>query len=172
VNTREFFDHLTQRLPYLDAGHNPPLFLGAGETNDFKQLSSGGLIVSHLTTGGMSKRFIRRNPKTCFSPSPTGHRSAQRARRRIERSKSRGGPRDKCGALREPNSRRDGATGQGILHGYSAIRRSDLNCDKGEVVLIDSMRFVACVQRKPIRRQITARDWARVKRWDARTSPN
>jgi sigma-B regulation protein RsbU (phosphoserine phosphatase) len=39
------YDQATQRLAYVNAGHNPPLFLRAGKTDVFRQLSSGGTVV-------------------------------------------------------------------------------------------------------------------------------
>jgi sigma-B regulation protein RsbU (phosphoserine phosphatase) len=38
-------DQLTQQLAYVNAGHNPPLFLRADPAGDFTQLSTGGLVV-------------------------------------------------------------------------------------------------------------------------------
>jgi sigma-B regulation protein RsbU (phosphoserine phosphatase) len=39
------FDQATQRLTYVNAGHNPPLFLQAGSNSEFRQLTSGGLVA-------------------------------------------------------------------------------------------------------------------------------
>ncbi len=39
------FDQLTQRLAYVNAGHNPPFVLRASPSNDFRSLSSGGMFV-------------------------------------------------------------------------------------------------------------------------------
>jgi phosphoserine phosphatase RsbU/P len=39
------FDHATQRLTYVNAGHNPPLYLDANAGSEFRQLTSGGLIA-------------------------------------------------------------------------------------------------------------------------------
>ena len=39
------FDPNTKQLAYVNAGHNPPLYLRADSFNDFTSLSSGGLIV-------------------------------------------------------------------------------------------------------------------------------
>jgi sigma-B regulation protein RsbU (phosphoserine phosphatase) len=39
------YDQATQRLAYVNAGHNPPLFLRAGRSNGFQQLTSGGTVV-------------------------------------------------------------------------------------------------------------------------------
>ncbi|HEX8146859.1 MAG TPA: GAF domain-containing SpoIIE family protein phosphatase [Pyrinomonadaceae bacterium] len=39
------FDQATRRLSYVNAGHNPPLFFRAGQSDGFRQLSSGGTVV-------------------------------------------------------------------------------------------------------------------------------
>jgi sigma-B regulation protein RsbU (phosphoserine phosphatase) len=39
------FDPTTKRLVYVNAGHNPPLYLRANAVNEFTPLSCGGLIV-------------------------------------------------------------------------------------------------------------------------------
>jgi sigma-B regulation protein RsbU (phosphoserine phosphatase) len=39
------FDHATQLLTYVNAGHNPPLYLEADANNEFRQLTSGGLVA-------------------------------------------------------------------------------------------------------------------------------
>jgi sigma-B regulation protein RsbU (phosphoserine phosphatase) len=39
------FDQATQRLTYVNAGHNPPLYLRADEDSDFRQLTAGGLVA-------------------------------------------------------------------------------------------------------------------------------
>ena len=39
------FDQATQRLTYVNAGHNPPLFLQADSNSEFRQLTSGGLVA-------------------------------------------------------------------------------------------------------------------------------
>ncbi len=39
------FDQTTQRLAYVNAGHNPPFLLRANQTNDFRSLSSGGMFI-------------------------------------------------------------------------------------------------------------------------------
>src|ERR1044071_4062378 len=39
------FDPATQRLTYVNAGHNPPLYLCADADSEFRQLTSGGLVA-------------------------------------------------------------------------------------------------------------------------------
>jgi len=39
------FDQSTQLLTYVNAGHNPPLYLRANERSDFRQLTTGGLVA-------------------------------------------------------------------------------------------------------------------------------
>jgi len=39
------FDQLTQRLTYVNAGHNPPLYLQSDSNDEFRQLTSGGLVA-------------------------------------------------------------------------------------------------------------------------------
>ena len=39
------FDQVTQRLTYVNAGHNPPLYLQADSGSEFRQLTSGGLVA-------------------------------------------------------------------------------------------------------------------------------
>jgi phosphoserine phosphatase RsbU/P len=39
------FDQKTQRLTYVNAGHNPPLYLQADHNSEFRELTSGGLVA-------------------------------------------------------------------------------------------------------------------------------
>src|SRR6185436_11426601 len=39
------FDQATQRLTYVNAGHNPPVYLRADDASEFRQLTSGGLVA-------------------------------------------------------------------------------------------------------------------------------
>jgi sigma-B regulation protein RsbU (phosphoserine phosphatase) len=39
------FDQATQRLTYVNAGHNPPLYLQADSASEFRELTSGGLVA-------------------------------------------------------------------------------------------------------------------------------
>lgn len=39
------FDHSTRQLAYVNAGHNPPIFLRAGGRDELRELSSGGTVV-------------------------------------------------------------------------------------------------------------------------------
>jgi phosphoserine phosphatase RsbU/P len=40
-----YFDRATQCLTYVNAGHNPPLYLRSNISGDFSELSTGGLIA-------------------------------------------------------------------------------------------------------------------------------
>ena len=40
-----YFDHATHSLTYVNAGHNPPLYLQRKGSNHFQQLTAGGLIA-------------------------------------------------------------------------------------------------------------------------------
>jgi sigma-B regulation protein RsbU (phosphoserine phosphatase) len=39
------FDQATRCLTYVNAGHNPPIFLRADDSSEFRQLTSGGLVA-------------------------------------------------------------------------------------------------------------------------------
>jgi sigma-B regulation protein RsbU (phosphoserine phosphatase) len=39
------FDQTTQRLTYVNAGHNPPLYLRADSDSEFRELTSGGMVA-------------------------------------------------------------------------------------------------------------------------------
>ena len=39
------FDQATQRLTYVNAGHNPPIYLRADNGSEYRQLTSGGLVA-------------------------------------------------------------------------------------------------------------------------------
>lgn len=39
------FDQSTQLLTYVNAGHNPPLYLHANENNEFRELTAGGTVA-------------------------------------------------------------------------------------------------------------------------------
>ena len=39
------FDQATRRLTYVNAGHNPPVYLRADDDSEIRQLTSGGLVA-------------------------------------------------------------------------------------------------------------------------------
>jgi sigma-B regulation protein RsbU (phosphoserine phosphatase) len=53
------FDQTTQRLTYVNAGHNPPLYLQAGE---FRQLTSGGLVAGAFEHAAYEQETVQMKP--------------------------------------------------------------------------------------------------------------
>jgi sigma-B regulation protein RsbU (phosphoserine phosphatase) len=56
------FDPSTLRLAYVNAGHNPPLFLRAGRTDVFRQLSSGGTVVGIFEHCAYEQETVQMQP--------------------------------------------------------------------------------------------------------------
>ncbi len=57
------FDHLTQRLAYVNAGHNPPLLLRrTGQVDGFRQLSSGGTVVGIFEHCAYEQETVQMQP--------------------------------------------------------------------------------------------------------------
>ncbi len=56
------YDQATQRLAYVNAGHNPPLFLRAGRDGDFRQLSSGGTVVGIFEHCAYEQETVQMRP--------------------------------------------------------------------------------------------------------------
>jgi sigma-B regulation protein RsbU (phosphoserine phosphatase) len=56
------FDPRTQRLAYVNAGHNPPLFFRADPAHDFRALSSGGMFVGMFEHCGYEQDVIQMQP--------------------------------------------------------------------------------------------------------------
>lgn len=56
------FDPSTKRLVYVNAGHNPPLYLSADSLHDFTPLNCGGLIVGAFRDCIYEQAFIETKP--------------------------------------------------------------------------------------------------------------
>ena len=53
------YDQATQRLAYVNAGHNPPFFYRAKPSHDFRSLSSGGLFVGMFEHCGYEQEVVQ-----------------------------------------------------------------------------------------------------------------
>src|SRR5215475_5531876 len=53
------FDQATQRLAYVNAGHNPPFFFRADPSHDFRSLSSGGMFVGMFEHCGYEQEVVQ-----------------------------------------------------------------------------------------------------------------
>ena len=56
------FDQSTQRLTYVNAGHNPPLYLQADSNNEFRQLTSGGLVAGAFEEAAYEQETVQMKP--------------------------------------------------------------------------------------------------------------
>lgn len=56
------FDQATQRLAYVNAGHNPPFFFRANPSHDFRSLSSGGMFVGMFEHCGYEQEVVQMQP--------------------------------------------------------------------------------------------------------------
>jgi sigma-B regulation protein RsbU (phosphoserine phosphatase) len=56
------FDQTSQRLTYVNAGHNPPLFFRANPSHDFRSLSSGGMFVGMFEHCGYEQEVVQMRP--------------------------------------------------------------------------------------------------------------
>jgi phosphoserine phosphatase RsbU/P len=56
------FDQATQRLAYVNAGHNPPFFFRANPTHDFRSLSAGGMFVGMFEHCGYEQEVVQMQP--------------------------------------------------------------------------------------------------------------
>src|SRR5215471_2053769 len=56
------FDQTTQRLAYVNAGHNPPFFFRADPSHDFRSLSSGGMFVGMFEHCGYEQEVVQMQP--------------------------------------------------------------------------------------------------------------
>src|SRR5215468_1036247 len=56
------YDQTTQRLAYVNAGHNPPFFFRADPSHDFRSLSSGGMFVGMFEHCGYEQEVVQMQP--------------------------------------------------------------------------------------------------------------
>jgi sigma-B regulation protein RsbU (phosphoserine phosphatase) len=56
------FDQTTQRLAYVNAGHNPPFFFRANPSRDFRSLSAGGMFVGMFEHCGYEQEVVQMQP--------------------------------------------------------------------------------------------------------------
>ena len=53
------FDQTTRLLTYVNAGHNPPLYLQAGEGSEFRQLTAGGLVAGAFEHAAYEQKTVQ-----------------------------------------------------------------------------------------------------------------
>lgn len=56
------FDQKTQILTYVNAGHNPPLYLQADSASEFRQLTSGGLVAGAFEHSAYEQETVQMKP--------------------------------------------------------------------------------------------------------------
>jgi sigma-B regulation protein RsbU (phosphoserine phosphatase) len=56
------FDQATQCLTYVNAGHNPPLYLEADANSEFRQLTSGGLVAGAFEHAAYEQETVQMKP--------------------------------------------------------------------------------------------------------------
>jgi sigma-B regulation protein RsbU (phosphoserine phosphatase) len=56
------FDQNTHRLTYVNAGHNPPLYLQADSNSEFRQLTSGGLVAGAFEHSAYEQETVQMKP--------------------------------------------------------------------------------------------------------------
>lgn len=56
------FDQSTQCLTYVNAGHNPPLYLSAGPDTEFRELTSGGLVAGAFEHAAYEQETVQMKP--------------------------------------------------------------------------------------------------------------
>jgi sigma-B regulation protein RsbU (phosphoserine phosphatase) len=56
------FDMATQRLTYVNAGHNPPVYLSADSDSEFRQLTSGGLVAGAFEHAAYEQETVQMRP--------------------------------------------------------------------------------------------------------------
>ena len=65
------FDQATQRLTYVNAGHNPPLFLQANAAGDFRQLTAGGLVAGAFSVPAYEQETVQMESNDLLFFTPT-----------------------------------------------------------------------------------------------------
>ena len=56
------FDQKTQRLTYVNAGHNPPLYLQADSNSEFRELTSGGVVAGAFEHAAYEQETVQMKP--------------------------------------------------------------------------------------------------------------
>ena len=56
------FDQKTQRLTYVNAGHNPPLYLQSDSNSEFRLLTSGGLVAGAFEHASYEQETVQMKP--------------------------------------------------------------------------------------------------------------
>jgi len=56
------FDRATQRLTYVNAGHNPPIYLAADSSSGLRQLTSGGLVAGAFEQTSYEQETVQMSP--------------------------------------------------------------------------------------------------------------
>ncbi|MGH9904372.1 MAG: PP2C family protein-serine/threonine phosphatase [Pyrinomonadaceae bacterium] len=56
------FDHANRRLTYVNAGHNPPLYLRSNESPQFQRLTAGGLIAGVFEHSHYDQESLQMQP--------------------------------------------------------------------------------------------------------------
>ncbi len=52
------FDECTRRLTYVNAGHNPPILFSPGASDEYKELSCGGMFVGMFELGAYEQEVV------------------------------------------------------------------------------------------------------------------
>jgi sigma-B regulation protein RsbU (phosphoserine phosphatase) len=56
------YDQTTQRLTYVNAGHNPPLYLRTDSGDEFRQLTAGGLVAGAFEHAAYDQETVQMKP--------------------------------------------------------------------------------------------------------------
>lgn len=73
------YDQQTQRLAYVNAGHNPPFFFRANHARDFRQLDSGGMFVGMFEHCSYEQETVQMQPGDVLIAFTDGLSEAQNA---------------------------------------------------------------------------------------------